>query len=200
MLLYCFATFSWILFKDFRQMKHYNRSGITEKYGFDKRKESLFLIINKLVYVTFLIILPLVLGLKWWAILVGFVLMHMVAGLLITMIFQLAHVVEGPDHHDLPEDGIMENSWAIHQLATTANFANRNRFIGWFAGGLNFQIEHHLFPSISHIHYRKLSQIVKSTAIEFGLPYYEHPKFLLAVKSHLRVLKNLGLGLAPAKY
>jgi linoleoyl-CoA desaturase len=89
-------------------------------------------------------------------------------------------------------EGNIENEWAIHQLQTTANFARNNRLINWFVGGLNFQIEHHLFPNISHIHYRKISHIVERTAREYGLPYNMKASFREAIRSHLRMLKALG--------
>jgi linoleoyl-CoA desaturase len=118
--------------------------------------------------------------------------MHLIAGLCMTVVFQLAHVVEGPQHHAPPKNGNLENTWAIHQLRSTANFAANNAFITWYVGGLNFQIEHHLFPNICHVHYKKIAGIVKQTANECGLPYYEHPTFAQALASHLATLKKLG--------
>ncbi len=196
MLLYCLATISWLLMKDFKQMLHYHREGLTQKCGFKPTRETIRMIITKSLYVSYIIVLPIVLGVSWWVVLIGFVLMHMVAGLLITVIFQLAHVVEGPEHFAPKRMGTMENTWAIHQLKTTANFCRNNRLITWYVGGLNFQIEHHLFPHICHVHYKKISEIVKKTAQECNLNYVEHPTFTKAVASHLRVLKMLGNGLA----
>ena len=86
----------------------------------------------------------------------------------------------------------MQNAWAVHQLQTTANFSRDNRFLNWYVGGLNFQIEHHLFPNICHVHYRKLSEIVQETAEEFQLPYNLKPSFAHALQSHIRTLKTLG--------
>ncbi len=192
--LYCFATFSWIMQKDFKQLLHYNRTGMTEKLGRNPKKEFLILLFSKSLYWFILLILPVLVGLPIWLVLLGFLLMHMVSGLLITTIFQLAHVVEGPQHFSIPQTGSMKNTWAVHQLTSTANFACDNKIIGWFAGGLNFQVEHHLFPSISHVHYKHIAKIVRETAKEFELPYYEFPKFIDAVNSHLRVLRTLGLG------
>ena len=194
MLLYCLASISWVIKKDFKQLADYNKNGITKKYGFSPKRETIFMIIAKLLYFLYMLVLPIVLGTPIWIVLLGFLLMHMVAGLIITTIFQLAHVVEGPEHFDAPEDGKMESLWIIHQLKTTANFAPKNRFITWFVGGLNFQIEHHLFPKISHIHYRKIAEIVKKTTKEFDLPYHEFSKFRIALASHLRILKMLGRG------
>ena len=93
----------------------------------------------------------------------------------------------------MPNDnGVIENNWAIHQLLTTANFSPKSRIFSWFIGGLNYQIEHHLFSNISHVHYRKLSAIVKETAAEFNLPYHSQGNFFHAVASHLQMLKQLG--------
>ncbi len=197
LLLYCGATFSWILFKDFKQLVHYNKNGMTKQIGSSPTKEFMVMLITKLLYVGYLIVLPIALGVAWWAVLAGFVFMHMVSGFIITVIFQLAHVVEGPEHF-LPEPkGRMDNTWAIHQLKTTANFAPNNWLITWFVGGLNFQVEHHLFPNISHVHYKKISEIVSKTAQEFGLPYHTFPRFRMALASHLRVLRAFGHGKVP---
>jgi linoleoyl-CoA desaturase len=118
--------------------------------------------------------------------------MHLTAGGIMSIVFQLAHIVEGADQPLLNEEGNIENEWAIHELHTTVNFSRNNRVLGWFIGGLNFQIEHHLFPNICHIHYRKISPIVEQTAKEFGLRYNLKPSFLKAVASHTRMLKELG--------
>ncbi len=194
MLLYCFASISWVIKKDFMQLADYNKDGTTRKYGFNPKRETIIMISAKLLYFLYIIVLPIVLGVPVWIVLLGFLLMHMVAGLTITTIFQLAHVVEGPEHFATPVHGKMETHWIVHQLKTTANFAPKNRLITWFAGGLNFQIEHHLFPKISHIHYNKIARIVKNATKEFGLPYHEYSKFRLALRSHLRFLKMLGQG------
>ena len=195
-LLYSFATLSWVTKKDFTQLINYNRSGMTERCGFNPTQETIVMIVSKLLYYSYMIALPILLGVAWWVVLVGFVVLHAVTGLLITVVFQLAHLVEGPEHTEIPHDGKMDNTWAIHQLRSTANFACKSKIVTFFTGGLNFQIEHHLFPTISHIHYSKISKIVKSTAKEFNLPYYEFNKVTEAVASHLRMLKLLGQGKA----
>lgn len=195
LLLYCFATLSWVVKKDFAQLINYNKSGMTKKCGFDPTQESMKMIGLKLFYFSYILLIPMLLN-KWWAVLIGWVVLHMVSGFVITVIFQLAHVVEGPNHFEVPEHGKMEDTWAIHQLKSTANFACQNKLVTWFTGGLNHQIEHHLFPSISHIHYKNISKIVRDTAKEYGLPYYEFKKVRSAVYSHLKILKMLGQGMA----
>lgn len=151
------------------------------------------MILSKSIYFMLFLILPiLILNIAWWQVLIGFVIMHLVAGMILSIIFQMAHVVENTDHPDLNLDGDIENTWAIHQMQTTANFANRNKLLTWFCGGLNYQIEHHLFPNICHVHYPEISQIVKETAREYQVPYFHNETFPQAVVSHFKMLKKLG--------
>jgi len=193
-LLYSLATLSWVIKKDFKQLIDYNKSGMTERCGFSPFRETIIMIVSKVFYYFYMLVLPVMLGVKLWLVVLGFVLLHVVSGLLITFVFQLAHLVEGPEHTDIPHDGKMNNTWAIHQLRSTANFATKNKLVTFLVGGLNFQIEHHLFPTISHIHYEKISEIVKGAAKEFNLPYYEFVKVNEALISHMRILKALGQG------
>jgi len=193
--LYTLATVSWLTKKDFAQMAHYNSSGLTEKSGHQPRREMIVMVLSKLIYFSYMLVLPiLLLPVAWWQVLLGWLLMQMVSGFILTIVFQLAHVVEGPTHHKPVMSGTMENTWAIHQLMTTANFARNNKILSWFVGGLNYQIEHHLFPHICHVHYKNISKIVQKTAEEFNLPYFDQPTFRAAVGSHLRVLKEFGKG------
>ena len=103
------------------------------------------------------------------------------------------HVVEGAEQLNPNVDGNIENDWVVHELRTTSNFARNNLFLNWYIGGLNFQIEHHLFPNICHIHYRKISPIVEKTANEFGYDYNLKPSFMNALVSHVKRLKQLGV-------
>lgn len=204
MFLYSLATLSWVVQKDFKQLVQYSKSGIAQQNGFNVTREWAIMIFSKVLYFGIMIGLPIIVGLPVWLAIVGWMIAHMVAGLFITVIFQLAHVVEDTDHFHLDENGKgnMENIWAIHQLKTTANFSRNNKFLTWFIGGLNYQVEHHLFPNICHIHYSKISKIVESTAKEFGIPYYNYEKFSDAVASHLRTLKRFGqpeLAAVPAR-
>jgi len=108
------------------------------------------------------------------------------------LVFQMAHLVEGTEQPLPTADGNIENEWAIHQLKTTSNFSRNNPVLSWFVGGLNYQIEHHLFPNICHIHYPGISYIVERTALEYGLPYNVKRSLLGAIASHGRMLKMLG--------
>lgn len=146
----------------------------------------------KIGYAIGMIVIPImVVGFVKW--LVGFLIITMTAGFILSIVFQLAHTVE---HTSFPMPELatnrIENEWAIHQVNTTANFATKNKLISWLVGGLNFQIEHHLFPRISHVHYPAISKIIKQTCAEFGLNYVEFPKMRHAIASHVSYLKQLG--------
>ncbi len=145
----------------------------------------------KILYVFLFVVLPIyMIGFGPW--LIGFLSFALFTGFVLSIVFQLAHTVE---HTHFPQadagTGKMEDEWAIHQLRTTANFATRNKFISWWVGGLNFQIEHHLFPRISHVHYPAISKIIKKACQDFGVPYIEYPKMRLAVVSHVNYLRSL---------
>jgi len=146
----------------------------------------------KILYIFLFLALPIyLLGFVPW--LVGFLIIALLTGFLISIVFQLAHTVEHT-HFPMPDEetGKLDDEWAIHQLKTTANFAPRNKVISWLVGGLNFQIEHHLFPKISHIHYPAISKIIKQTCAEYDVPYIEYPKMRHAVASHVAFLKQMG--------
>jgi linoleoyl-CoA desaturase len=118
--------------------------------------------------------------------------MQAIAGFILALVFQLAHTVKGTSHPLPNEEGIIENDWAIHQLNTTVNFSPNNKLISWYVGGLNYQIEHHLFQKISHVHYPAIAHIVKQTASEFDIPYLENKTLGKALLSHVNYLKKLG--------
>ena len=130
----------------------------------------------------------------WQGWLVGFFIFNGVMGLTLSFVFQLAHVVENTEFEHIPLDETkhIDSAWAEHQLRTTANFAMSNKIISWFVGGLNYQVEHHLFPRVSHIHYPAISKIVKEKCAEFKLPYNQYTTFSQAIASHFRVMRKLG--------
>ncbi len=146
----------------------------------------------KLLHYFIFIVLPIMmLGFMSW--MVGFLITVLVAGLVLSIVFQLAHTVE---HTEFPTAMMPENKmpdeWAIHQIKTTANFATKSKVVSWLTGGLNFQIEHHLFPKISHIHYPALSKIIRQLCREYDLAYIEYKYVSQAVVSHLSYLRAMG--------
>lgn len=191
--LYTLMTLVWVVGKDFARLVKYQREGLVQKQKASGTVEWLILAISKLIYYTLVIIVPvMVLPFSFGQVVIGFLIMHFIAGFILAIIFQPAHVVEGTSYFQPDASGTLENSWAIHQLHTTTNFAMNNRPLSWFAGGLNFQIEHHLFPNICHIHYRQLAPIVQATAKEFGVPYKVKETFWGALVAHRQMLSLLG--------
>ncbi len=190
--LYSFLTIHLII-DDLLKLINYQKTGMIKQQKAKSGKEFFRLVSLKLLYLFFTLAVPmLVTSLLWWQVVIGFVAMHLVAGVILSVVFQMAHIVEGA-HQPLPnETGDIENAWAVHQLLTTANFSRNSRLLNWFIGGLNFQIEHHLFPNVCHVHYRKISKIVEQTAQEFNLTYNVKPTLANALHSHVRMLKMLG--------
>lgn len=193
--LYGLMTIYWFMFKDFQRLNLYNSQNLLEKQGLTYKQALTETILHKTWYLTLVLVLPLIIiDLPWYQILLGYFLMHFICGLLLALIFQPAHVIEDTRFYKVDKNGSVENNWAIHQMHTTSNFANNGTFFSWFIGGLNYQIEHHLFPSICHIHYKNIAPIVKKTAEEFNVPYHQHKTFAGAVKSHFTLLNQLGTG------
>lgn len=190
---YGILTLYWVVLKDFIQYYHFIKSGVNRQSGPENRQMLTSLIVMKLIYFAIFFLVPtLIFHIPFTQILAGFLLMHFTAGLVLTVIFQLAHSVEGTQHPLPNANGVIEKDWAIHQLETTVNFSPRNKWLSWYIGGLNFQIEHHLFPKVCHVHYPEIAPIVKQTANEFGLTYLENSSLFVAVKSHITSLKRFG--------
>lgn len=192
-LFYGIITLYWVALKDFVQFRRYTREGVNKESRTQNRRTLLKMTAMKLTYLGIFILLP-VFVLKMPAVLYlgGFLLMHFIAGIILTVVFQLAHTVEDTGHPLPNEAGTIENTWAIHQMNTTVNFSRHNKWISWYVGGLNFQVEHHLFPNICHIHYPAIAPIVKATAEAHGIQYLENKSLMEAVGSHVRTLRRFG--------
>lgn len=199
--LYGLMTIVWVVYKDFTRLAKYHRNGMVKAQKANVAREWAILFGTKIVFIGYIFVVPVVFtALLWWQVLLGVVIMHYVAGFMLAIIFQPAHVIEGTEYPELDQSRCLEHNWAVHQLLTTTNFANGSRWFSWYVGGLNFQIEHHLFPNVCHVHYRQLAAIVRQTATDFGLPYRASHSFWGALSAHGRQLKMLGIrpGTAPA--
>lgn len=190
-LAYAGSTLFWVFSKDFKYIFQRNLGPYQDiKHP---KSEVINLVVTKAIYYTWGLIIPLaVIDLPWWQILIGFLAMHLVAGFVLGVVFQLAHVVEGPDFPAPDASGKMADSWLIHEMRTTANFARDSRWLSWYVGGLNFQVEHHLFPKVCSVHYPAIAPIVEAVAHRHGVPYHAHPTLMSAVRSHHRMLKQFG--------
>ncbi len=188
---YSLLTIGWVFIFDYRKISRYSGTPLSAVKTPHPTPELVKLFAAKIFYYIYAIVLPLIfLPLAWWQVLGGFLVMHLITGFTITIIFQLAHIVEGLEYPEPAEDGNIDNAWVVHQMETTANFAVNNKFITWFVGGLNFQVEHHLFPKICSIHYPQVSKIVAQTAREYGIRYHTDHSFWGAIASHYRILKK----------
>lgn len=188
---YALSSIFWIFFMDFT--KYFSRKIYTTVAWKMSPKNHIIFWITKLWYAIAFIAIPIVVW-GWAGWLAGFLLLNISMGLTLSLVFQLAHVVENTEFEHIPLDTTkhIDTAWSEHQLKTTSNFAMGSKTISWFVGGLNYQIEHHLFPKVSHVHYPAISKIVQEKCREFNLPYNQYPTLGQALASHFRVMKQLG--------
>ncbi|MDA1336453.1 MAG: acyl-CoA desaturase [Bacteroidetes bacterium] len=190
---YGLMTLHWMTAKDWMALARYRKKGLLKSTGTHAGKAAWKMAVTKLMYFSYILVLPWFFsGVALWQLLLGWVVMHAVTGIILASIFQPAHVLEDLQFAHAEKGSKMEDDALSHQLKSTANFGTRSRFFTWVCGGLNHQIEHHLFPNICHIHFRKIAPIVKRTAEEFGLPYRSSTTFAGALMLHTRMLWKLG--------
>ncbi len=189
---YGLSTISWVTTKDYVRLKRYHKMGLLE--GKNQYMKELIKITGwKFLYYFYMLILPMILlKLSPWIIFSAFLTMHFVTGLIISTVFQIAHIMPNLTFPLPDENGFIENDWLTHQLATTTNFSPKSTVFSWLIGGLNYQVEHHLLPNVCHVHYKNLSAIVSQTAKEFKMPYHSKKSFASAIHHHYKMLKSLG--------
>jgi linoleoyl-CoA desaturase len=190
--LYMLGTLEWVIVKDFNWF--FFKKDIGNQHEIKHPwYEYVSLFIFKAFYYTYTLVLPIMLlDHHWYIIVLAFVLMHFMIGFTIAAIFQSTHVVEGTTWPEPDQNGILEDNWAIHILKTTADYSWRNPVSNWFWGSLNVHAVHHIFPHICHVHYAKLTPILKETAEEYGITYRDFPTVLAAYTAHLKMLRRLG--------
>ena len=188
--LYCTTYILWVYIQDFQ--KYFTGKVGDLKFRKMELSDHFVFWISKIAYVLAAVVLPIyIVGLK--ESMIGYLLVMSVTGFVISIVFQLAHVVKEVSFHKPDNKNFkIENEWAVHQVETTADFATKSKIVSWFTGGLNFQVEHHLFPRISHIHYPSISKLVKETCEQFGVKYMEFPSLYSAIRSHVLHLKQVG--------
>jgi linoleoyl-CoA desaturase len=185
MLLYIF----WIFFADYK--KYFSKKIGSISFKSMTIGEHIEFWMVKIYHAIFFVILPIYM-VGWMNWFIGFLVSTFVAGFALSIVFQLAHTVDETTFPvaQQPENK-MPDEFAAHQIQTTANFATKSKLISWLVGGLNFQIEHHLFPKISHVHYPAISKIVKEACADFKLKYNEYPTMLSAIKAHVNFLRAM---------
>lgn len=190
---YAIASLAWIFGFEFK--KYFTRRVTALDITNMKLADHIIFWVSKILYLILYGVLPaILLGFNNW--LIGFIIMHVSMGFTLSFVFQLGHVVEPTSFISVDE---LQNhqagriEWAEHQVRSTANFAIDNAVISWFVGGLNYQVEHHLFPRVCHIHYPALSTIVRKACADYHLPYHCYPNMQKALDSHFRQMRALGL-------
>jgi linoleoyl-CoA desaturase len=182
-----------MVFLDIPKRFYYRKKGITNISLSVFRKSLAWLILSKSIYFFVILVLPvLVTPLLWWQVLIGFFILHFTTGMILSVVFQMAHVVEGPAQTLPDAKGRINDTLLVHQLRSSCDFSRNNKLLSWYVGGLNFQTEHHLFPRICHIHYPVISKIVETTTREYNMPYFVFDSFGAAIRSHYQTLKKLG--------
>ena len=194
-ILYGISYLAWIFYEDFQKYCSGKVSTINERKKLALREHLIFWF-TKIMFVGVYMVIPIVM-VGWASWLIGFLIITFTCGLVISIVFQLAHVIEGTHFHsaspnDTNEKTNEKQEWALHQISSTANFATKSKLLHWMLGGLNFQIEHHLFPRISHIHYPAISLLVKEACRESNIAYNEYTSMFKALGSHLLLLRRLG--------
>jgi linoleoyl-CoA desaturase len=189
-LVYSFIGFDFII-RDF-MMVFVGKSDANHVYPKMSLGDHVTFWAGKLFFILIMFVLPLQVF-PFWQMLIGFLIVMLTVGLIMAVIFQLAHIsgdVEFPEPVGAPPH--IENEWAIHQVETTADFAPHNRLLNFYVGGLTFQIEHHLLPHVCHLNYPRLAPIVRATCEEFGIRYTCYPTWREALAGHIRELRLLG--------
>ncbi len=189
--LYGISTLFWVFFMDFT--KYFTDKVYTTDLPKKTMKDHMSFWLTKLYYVGVYMVIPIIM-VGFTKFLIGYLFFNFVMGNVMSVVFQLAHVVEGTTYADASETGVLkiEEDWAVYQLQTTYDFCPDNKFLTWALGGLNFQVEHHLFPKVSHVHYPEIRKIVKETARKYNVPHNEFNSFGEAVASHFRMMHSLG--------
>ena len=192
-LFYPLYSFIWVFVYDFQVFFRFNGNGSSDPMKKHPLKEVIVFIASKLIYFLFALVLPFYLmEAKWWEILICYLSMHAIAGVIMACVVKLGHIVDNVSHAIPDEDGIIQNSWMVHELEVSSNFSIDSPFVSWFSGGLNFQIEHHLFPRTCSVHYPKISPIILEITKKYGFPYHINKTMVSGLLSHYKTLKRLG--------
>ncbi len=163
-----------------------------------RRWDLVGIVAGKAIFVGWAIVVPLLVY-PWWVVAGGYIGFTMATSLVTATTFQLAHCVEEAGFASAEELRVDKRIWAVHEVETTVDFCPRNQLLTWVLGGLNYQIEHHLFPRVAHTHYPQIAEIVKRNAAKHGVRYTTQPSLRIALRSHQRHLRALGRMGVPAE-
>jgi linoleoyl-CoA desaturase len=185
-------TLHWVLFRDFKD--YYDSSSVFRKKVNVPMNEFIKLPLFKAFYLSYIILLPiLVLDFTWLQVLFAFALLHVVCAIGTLIILLPNHWDEHAEFYEPRLTGNqLRDSWAIHQLRNTNDYAIHNPFTNFLMGGLNHHVAHHLFPSINHNYLPGITEEIIKITKEKNLPY-KCFSLIGALRSHFRLLRKNGL-------
>src|SRR4051812_43426802 len=194
-LLYGFFPLKWFFVDDFRGFAT-GRIG-TQRFPPARGKALLAALLGKAGFFAWAFVVPALLHPTWWLVPL-WLLASFTLGNVLGWVFQLAHCLDGAEFVEANPGDAMREDWAVHQVSTTVDFARGNRLLSWYLGGLNFQVEHHLFPRVCHVHYPALSRIVEQTCVDHHVRYRSEPTLRKALAANCRWLRAMGRPVASA--
>lgn len=187
--LYLLYSINWFFFRETLLLFNYSSRTIKIKIP---PGEVVKLILFKLLYIGYMILLPVyLLPFGWGNVLLAFVLNHFLISILFTGVLGVSHLSDYVSHPEPDEDGKLDMSWAKLQMCTSVDYNADSVFFNWTLGGFNAHTLHHLLPNICHVHYLKILPIFRSLAEKHGLIYMEMP-YHKTLASHFRFLKGMG--------
>ena len=190
--IYCITTLNWVTSRNFIQVFKFRKMGLIKSKN-QLMKDIFQITLWKLVYYGYILVLPIILmPVSPWLVIAGFIAMHLTSGLILSTIFQTAHVMPTTEYPMPNKEKHIDNNWVVHQMETTTNYGPNSKVFSWLIGGLDHQVEHHLFSNICHVHYRKLSEIASETAREYNIRYNTQKNFLHAIWNHGKMMRQLG--------
>ena len=188
-IVYLLFGFYLVFIKDFRVIFGMNRLG-NKRRMVHPLKEYIILFVTKIIYIGYMIVIPSMVF-PFWKVIIAFILMQVILAIIFTIVTAPAHVATSNKYFTPNSKGIIEENWAVVQLETTTDFSRNSWIANNFFGGGNYQVVHHLFPGICHIHLPWISQIVDKTTLEYGLEY-NHTSLISVLHHHVKMLRAFG--------
>ncbi|MGB8191518.1 MAG: acyl-CoA desaturase [Chitinophagaceae bacterium] len=186
--IYALSTLNYATFRDIKLIFKYRRTG-------NLSINTIFVlefILFKAIYYVYIFIIPIfIFNVDFSIILSFFIMGHFINGIFLVFVFLTGHLTEETSYP--PSGSNIDNNWAVHVIQTTGDYSPKSTVLQWLIGSLNFHVAHHLFPKVCHVHYKRISPIIKRVALSHGYAYREIPTFFEAIKSHFRLLKQLGI-------
>jgi linoleoyl-CoA desaturase len=188
-LIYPLYLLNWLLVRDFRDF--FNRKKLVWKViDTIPPVEYVKLFLFKAGFLFYVVVLPvLVLNIHWSQAVIGFLVMVFTASIIALVVLLSPHASTEsqfpvPDGH-----GQMPTGWLRHQLNCTNDVKEDNWFIRFFMGCFNYHIAHHLFPSINHVYYPEVTQLIRDFAQKHDLPYRQF-SLMTSLHNHYLLLRS----------